>query len=65
MSCLVFAKGLNEACIDVVDGDAEDDNNHVLGHSFGERVSILYNHGHIGRQQAHLLKTVRSNRGEM
>lgn len=34
MSYLVFAIGLNETCIDVVDGDAENHNNHILGHSF-------------------------------
>lgn len=49
ISYLVSVKGLNEACIDVVDGDAENHNNHILSHSFREGVSILYNHGHIGR----------------
>ena len=54
MSYLVFTKGVDEACIDVVDGDAENHNNQILGHSFSERVSILYNHGHIDRWPAHL-----------
>lgn len=56
MSHLVFAKGLNEACVDVVDGDAENHNDHILGHSFGEGVSILNNDGHVGRRQVHLFK---------
>ena len=38
---LVFAEGVNEACIDVVDGDPENHNNHILDHSFSEGVSIL------------------------
>ena len=41
LSDLVFAEGVNEACIDVVDGDPENHNDHVLGHSFIEGVSIL------------------------
>lgn len=44
----MFAEGVNEACIDVVDGDAENHNNHVLGHSFSEGVSVLDDHGHVG-----------------
>ena len=40
-SDLVFAEGVNEACIDVVDGDPENHNNHILDHSFSEGVSIL------------------------
>lgn len=49
MSDLVLAEGANEACIDVIDGDAENHNDHILGQSFGEGVSILYVHSHISR----------------
>ena len=31
LSHLVFAEGVNETCIDVVDGDAENHNHHILG----------------------------------
>lgn len=51
---LVFAESLNEAGIDVGDGDAEDHNNHVLGHSFSQRVSVRNDHGHISRRHIHL-----------
>ncbi len=54
---LVFTKGLNEAYIDVVDGDAENHNNHILGHSFSEGVSILDDHSHICRRHVHLWMT--------
>lgn len=50
-------KGLNEACIDVVDGDAENHNNHILGHRFREGVAILNHHGHVGRRHVHVFKT--------
>ena len=38
---LVFAEGVNEAGIDVVDGDPDHHNNQILGHSFREGISIL------------------------
>lgn len=50
-------KGLNEACIDAVDGDAENHNHHILGHRFREGVAILNHHGHVGRRHIHDFKT--------
>lgn len=41
ISDLVFAEGANEAGIDVVDGDPENHDYHVLGQRFREGVSIL------------------------
>ena len=38
ISDLVFAEGVNEACIDVVDGDPENHDNRILGHSFREGI---------------------------
>ena len=55
LSHLVFAEGVNETCIDVVDGEAENHNNNVLGHSFGEGVSGPEDHGHVGGWRVHLL----------
>lgn len=56
MSYLLFAESLKKCCIDVVNGDAENHNNHILDHSFGESISIVYNHSLIGIRSAHLLE---------
>lgn len=58
----MFAEGVNEANIDVVDGDPENQNNHVLGHSFSEGVSVLCNHGHAGRSHIHFAKAADKKR---
>lgn len=54
---LVLLEGVDEACIDVVDGDAENHNDHILGDGFGEGVSVLDDHGHVGRRSVHFAKT--------
>lgn len=54
---LVLLEGVDEACIDVVDGDAENDNDHILGDGFGEGVSVLDDHGHVGHRRVHFSKT--------
>lgn len=59
ISYLVFAEGLNKCYIDIVDGDAENHNNHILEHSFGESVSIDYDCSLIGGRHTHLSKTKR------
>lgn len=56
MSYLLFAESLKKCYIDVVNGDAENHNNHILDHSFGESISIVYNHSFIGIRSAHLLE---------
>lgn len=56
MSYLLFAESLKKCYIDVVNGDAENHNNHILDHSFGESISIVYNHSLIGIRSAHLLE---------
>lgn len=47
-------ESLNEADIDVVDGDAENHNYHILGHCFHQGVPVLYHHGYIGRRHVHV-----------
>lgn len=58
----MFAEGVDEVCIDVVDGDPQRHNNHILGHSFSEGVSILYNHGHIGAGHTRVFKAEETER---
>lgn len=49
ISDLVFAEGLNKACIDVVDGKPKNQNNNILGQSFREGVWKLTSRCHIYR----------------
>lgn len=48
---LVFSEGVNQGTIDVVDGKAKTQNNHIFGHSCGVGVSI----GRTGRH----IRTIR------
>lgn len=50
----MFAEGVNEARVDVVDEDPQDQNDHVLDHSFGEGISVLYDHAHVCCRPVHL-----------
>lgn len=36
----MFPEGVNEASIDVVDGDSQKNNNQILGHSLDEGVLV-------------------------
>ena len=46
-SNLVFAEGVNQGTIDIVDGKAKSQNNHIFDHSWAWRVSITKTTRHI------------------
>ena len=48
-SDLVFAEGVDEAGVDVVDGDPENHNNDILGHGFREGIWVPTNQCHVDR----------------
>lgn len=41
MTDLVLSEGVDQSAIDVVNGDAEGCDEHVLGHSHGEGVPLV------------------------
>lgn len=55
----MFAEGVNEARVDVVDGDPQKQDNHVLGDGFAERISVLNRRAHVGCRHVHFWKDTR------
>lgn len=51
----MLAERANGTGVDASDGDAQNQNNDILGHSFGERVLILYNHRQVCQRCVHIL----------